>query len=616
MKPMTLLYQKHPEPAECHPDSITSKQPVVVHPDEEITAESIRTAALNTHGGSGPSGMDADGWRHILASRMYSGASDDLRKELAKFIKQLCTEKIHLEYSESNITSSLEAFLACRLIPLDKNPGLRPIGVGEVLRRIAGKVVMTVIKTDVEETVGSLQVCGGQSGGCEAAIHAMRTIYEEESTDAILLIDAANAFNSVNRAAMLQNIQRLCPIAYTYAFNCYAPHARLFVIGGQEIKSREGTTQGDPPAMAFYAIGLLPLLTKISQQHSAEQQQSTNHAAYADDLVGGGILQNLRKWFDDILEYGPMYGYNAEPTKSWLIVKEEQLQEAKNIFNGVGVNITTRGKKHLGAVIGETDYKVEFVENIVQKWVDQVTVLSQIATFEPQAAYTAFVTCLRHRYTFYMRTISDISTILRPLEQAIKHKLIPALTEGRQCTSDERLLLSLPVRLGGMGLINPCKISDAEYEASKHATTSLTQAIIRQQVDLPENFTSETKNAKAEIRQRRRADQKQTLEQLKLRMTSDQVRTNEINCEKGASNWLTTLPFEDKGFLLSKREFWDAILLRYNWPIPRLPSTCACHAKFDVSHALCHVRKVALSHNVTMSYVTLQQTYYQKFAQM
>ena len=40
---------------------------------------------------------------------------------------------------------SLEPLLACRLIPLDKNPGLRPIGVGEIVRRIAGKVVVSVL---------------------------------------------------------------------------------------------------------------------------------------------------------------------------------------------------------------------------------------------------------------------------------------------------------------------------------------------------------------------------------------------------------------------------------------------------------------------------------------
>ena len=47
--------------------------------------------------------------------------------------------------------------------------------------------------------------------------------------------------------------------------------------------------------------------------------------------------------------------------------------------------------------------------------------------------------------------------------------------------------------------INQCKISDAEYEASKHATTSLTQAIIHKQVDLPVNYTSETKKAKTDV---------------------------------------------------------------------------------------------------------------------
>ena len=43
-------------------------------------------------------------------------------------------------------TQTIETFLSCRLIPLDKNPGLRPIGVGEVLRRIAGKVIVSVLK--------------------------------------------------------------------------------------------------------------------------------------------------------------------------------------------------------------------------------------------------------------------------------------------------------------------------------------------------------------------------------------------------------------------------------------------------------------------------------------
>ena len=101
-----------------------------------------------------------------------------MRGELALLIRQLCTEKIDLIRSDGNVSSSLEAFLMCRLIPLKKCPVLWPIGVGEVLRRIAGKVVMSVIKVDVQGSLCSLQVCAGQAGWCQAAIHAMRTKFE------------------------------------------------------------------------------------------------------------------------------------------------------------------------------------------------------------------------------------------------------------------------------------------------------------------------------------------------------------------------------------------------------------------------------------------------------
>ena len=88
---------------------------------------------MKTRGGSGPSGMDADGWRHILLSKNFGDAPNDLCKAIASVIKKLCTEKLR--------SNNIEALLASRLIPLDKHPGLRPIGVGEVLRRITGKVV-------------------------------------------------------------------------------------------------------------------------------------------------------------------------------------------------------------------------------------------------------------------------------------------------------------------------------------------------------------------------------------------------------------------------------------------------------------------------------------------
>ena len=54
----------------------------------------------------------------------------------------------------------------------------------------------------------------------------------------------------------------------------------------------------------------------------------------------------------------------------------------------------------------------------------------------------------------------------------------------------------------------------------------------------------------------------------------------------GSSNWLSTLPLEEKGFLLTKREFSDAVNLRYSWSLTSMPTKCACGAYYDISHAL------------------------------
>ena len=203
--------------------------------------------------------------------------------------RRLCTEYID--------PLSIEAILANRLIPLDKGEGaVRPISVGEVVRRIMGKCVMNVTKPVVINASGSLQVCAGHKSGSEVAIHAMRSIFEADETDTVLLIDASNAFNALNRAAALHNIRVLCPTLATYVINTYRQPVRLFITGGEELISAEGTTKGDPLAMSLYAISLQPLITRL------HVSSATKQCWFADYATGGssGSLQDVRQWWDEL----------------------------------------------------------------------------------------------------------------------------------------------------------------------------------------------------------------------------------------------------------------------------------------------------------------------------
>ena len=74
---------------------------------------------------------------------------------------------------------------------MDNKPALRQIGVGEVLWQIAGKLLVTNASDDIVASVESKQVCAGHEAGCESLIYAMRTVHEEQSGEAIRLVDAS-----------------------------------------------------------------------------------------------------------------------------------------------------------------------------------------------------------------------------------------------------------------------------------------------------------------------------------------------------------------------------------------------------------------------------------------
>ena len=104
------MQQKHPAPKAADNDVLLSGEKPYIHPViyESINEEIVKRAALKTKGRSGPSGLDADGWRKILASNNYGTVNTDLRKALTEVIKSICTKKI--EINTETITTSLEAF--------------------------------------------------------------------------------------------------------------------------------------------------------------------------------------------------------------------------------------------------------------------------------------------------------------------------------------------------------------------------------------------------------------------------------------------------------------------------------------------------------------------------
>lgn len=262
-------------------------------------------------------------------------------------------------------------------------------------------------------------------------------------------------------------------------------------------------------------------------------------------------------------------------------MKDKNIEGAKTHFKETNIQITCTGERHLEAVIGSETFRKEYVEDIVAKWVKEITLLSEIAVIEPQAAYTCYVSGYQHRFTYYLRTIPEISSLLRLVESVIRHQLLPAITGGHIVNDVERELMSLPPRLGGLGIKILENVSDIEYENSRKMTTELVNILLRQN----EN-ANEISKTKSQIKSERNKSHQNILQGLLSQMDESAKRQSEANQEIGASNWLTTLPIKESGYYLTKEQFFDALRIRYNWELPRLPFECACGSKFDLAHAL------------------------------
>ena len=123
---LQILKSKHLLSQPCDPALIVKDWPKTLpyHPSifDRFNGHARRKATLETSDGHGPSGVNALEWRRYLTA--FGSRSESLCRTKSKIAVRLATEE--------QDPTSLQAYNACRLIPLDKCPGVRPIGVGSI----------------------------------------------------------------------------------------------------------------------------------------------------------------------------------------------------------------------------------------------------------------------------------------------------------------------------------------------------------------------------------------------------------------------------------------------------------------------------------------------------
>lgn len=566
--------EKHPPQKEPDPRAFVECKELPPFEHVDITSSHIETVARRLQGSAGPGGTDADQWKSFLLR--FGKASERLREATA------ASTRLHA--NEIVPWASLRALLARRGVALDKQPGVRPIGVGECLQRLEAKAMALATGEDASRVCGADQLCAGSKAGIEAAAHAMHDIFNQEDTEAVLLVDAANAFNSISRPALLWNCRVLWPRCSIFLFNCYRGSPSIILRGhsGGNVSvlfSHEGTTQGCPLSMLAYAVGILPLVRSLKDPEQHDQ------VWYADDSSCGGLLSNICRWFQELRTKGPDYGYFAEPSKSIIVVKEQFFGRAKELFDQLNVEVVL-ANRFLGGCIGREDGVRDFVGAKVTFWVGAIKRLAEAAATYPQSAYSAFTKSLSMEWTHLQRVVSGCDELYVPLRDAIQGYLTPSLF-GREILQNEHGLLALPVKKGGLALRDPVTSAEVSYRTSKAATFVLQTAVkTGQELSLPEH----TSHCQTTLREARSNAEKEDSAKSAVALDSLPAPQKRTLCRiiKGeASGWLTVLPLASDGFDLSATQFRDQLAIRYRREPVSLPSSCdGCGAPFSLQHGL------------------------------
>ena len=577
-------------------------------------------------GSAGCSSVDSALLRDMLLR--HQGASTALRSEMVEWVLWLG--------NTSPPWAAYRAMRQGRLVALDKQPGVRPLGIGESWLRCVSKCVLRECGKEGKAACGSTQLCAGLEAGIEGAIHAVRKkaaaerswnfegweidddlwrsaaadgevppweqddataetepltdMDGEDELDPLMksLADADNGFNALGRMNMLWVVRHKWARGARYAFNLYRHDARLMVRGPvgtapKFILSREGVTQGCPLGMILYGVALLPLAEDLRVAFPGALQPW-----YADDFAMVARASVCAGIYGRLCRIGPSVGYFASPPKSWGICPRRHQEAAQRIFQEAGLQLKwSRGQRYVGGFVGSIAMRDRWLSPMVKEWVAGVERLAAVATKFPQSAYFGLTQCLQAEWQYLCRVEPDVGPFLQPVEDALRLKFIPALFGGLDgpINDEFRQLLGNRVKQGGIAVANPCDGAQRLYQASVASVELLVDSLLSNGDLNNEAHVKCVLKGSAGARVERFRQETEFVEAVAAR-GGVKVRKR-LERMKSTGSWLVCCPDRFSGTILTLTEWEDNLRLKYGLQPKNLPKTCdGCGCRFSVEHGL------------------------------
>ena len=360
-----------------------------------------------------------------------------------------------------------------------KDGGLRPIAVGEVLRRLTGKCLSAVTQQQAKTLIWPLQVGVGAANGAEAAVHTVRNWQQRNACNkdkVTVKVDLANAFNSVSREAVLAEVRQHLPQLERWTQWSYGSHSNLH-FGDHNLSSQTGVQQGDPLGPLLFALAIHPVLKELSQ--ATGDSKLDLMLFYLDDGVLAGSIQAVSKALAVLQARCAHMGLTLRLSKSELILAgptpDEELARCfprellADQTTGQDRVVRSGGFELLGAPIGDAAFCAAYTAARAQRVEPTLAKLSSME--DPQAALLLLRHCGSYGKLVYSMRVTPWESHERQLaeyDNAVRECF--ASFTGLHLSAAQWRQAGRGLWCGGLGLRSTATHAPAAFLASCRAT--------------------------------------------------------------------------------------------------------------------------------------------------